>query len=151
MISIENRKEIFIRHFIKLESFNSISKSLNIHRNTVSSICDLQLKKIRELGLCYSNVNLYEYIDKIVPDLKKRRRKVNPATKMLIKSLYLKNENNHIFKISKKKNLTELYNDVFKKINSVPNSKNKNYNTDISYSCFYNVIKEIKLEISKNN
>lgn len=149
MICIKNRKEIFIRHFIKFESYNSISKDLNMHRNTVSSICNLQLKKIKELGLCYSDVNLYEYIDKIVPDLKKRRRKVNPATKMLIKSLYLKNEKDHIFKMSKRKSIVSLYNDVFKKIDSIPNSKNKNYNTDISYSCFYNVIKEIKLEISK--
>lgn len=150
MLSRDIKKEIFIRHFIKFESFASISKALNIHRNTVSTICNLQLKRIKELGLCYSDVNLYHYVDKIVPNLKKRHRKVNPATKMLIKSIYLKNEKDHIFKISKKKNLTALYNDVFKEFNSVPNSKNKNYNTDISYSCFYSAIKEIKLELSDN-
>lgn len=149
MLSINIRKEIFIRHFIKFESYTLISKDLNIHRNTVSTICNLQLKKIKELGLCYSDVNLYDYIDKIVSNSKKPRRKVNPATKLLIKSLYIRNEKNHIFKISKKKNLTSLYNE-FKKIKSIPNSKNKNYNTNISYSCFYSVIKEIKSELSNS-
>ena len=103
MLSRNIRKEICIRHFIKLESYASISDDLNIHRNTVSNICNLQLKKIKELGLCYSDVNLYDYIDKIVPETKKHIRKVNPATKLLIKSLYLKNEKNHIFKTSEKK------------------------------------------------
>ncbi|WP_394900122.1 hypothetical protein [Clostridium butyricum] len=146
MLSINIRKEICIRHFIKLESYASISDDLNIHRNTVSNICNLQLKKIKELGLCYSDVNLYDYIDKIVPETKKHIRKVNPATKLLIKSLYLKNEKNHIFKTSEKKNLTLLYND-FRNTKSIPTSKNKNYNTDISYSCFYNVIQEIKKDL----
>ena len=146
MLSINIRKEICIRHFIKLESYASISDDLNIHRNTVSNICNLQLKQIKELGLCYSDVNLYDYIDKIVPETKKHIRKVNPATKLLIKSLYLKNEKNHIFKTSEKKNLTLLYND-FRNTKSIPTSKNKNYNTDISYSCFYNVIQEIKKDL----
>ena len=92
MLSINIRKEIVIRHFIKFESYTLISKDLNIHRNTVSTICNLQLKKIKELGLCYSDVNLYDYIDKIVSNSKKPRRKVNPATKLLIKSLYIRNE-----------------------------------------------------------
>lgn len=146
MLSRDVRKEICIRHFINFESYASISNDLNIHRNTVSNICNFQLKKIKELGLCYSEVNLYDYIDKIVPERKKHIRKVNPATKQLIKSLYVKNQKNHIFKTSEKKNLTLLYND-FRNTKSIPNSKNKNYNTDISYSCFYNVIQEIKTDL----
>ncbi|MEO2601353.1 hypothetical protein AB2T63_04775 [Clostridium butyricum] len=143
MLSRNIKKEICIRHFINFESYASISNDLNIHRNTVSNICGSQLKKIKELGLCYSEINLYDYVDKIVPEKNKLIRKVNPATKMLIRSLYLKNEKNHIFKTSEKKNLTALYNE-FKNTQSIPNSKNKNYNTDISYSCFYSVIQEIK-------
>lgn len=147
MLSRDVKKEICIRRFIKFESYALISNELNIHRNTVSNICNSQLKKIKELGLCYSEINLYDYIDKIVPETKKYMRKVNPATKLLIKSLYLKNEKNHIFKTSEKKNLTSLYNE-FRNTKSIPNSKNKNYNTDISYSCFYNVIQEIRKDFS---
>lgn len=75
MLTIDTQKEIFIRHFIKLQNHSYIATQLNIHRNTVSRICNLQLKKIKELGLCYSDVNLYDYIDKIVYPRKKRLKK----------------------------------------------------------------------------
>lgn len=103
MLSRNIKKEICIRRFINFETYASISNDLNIHRNTVSNICSSQLKKIKELGLCYSEINLYDYIDKIVPEKKKLIRKVNPATKMLIRSLYLKNEKIIFLKLLRKK------------------------------------------------
>lgn len=150
MISIDIRKKIFIKRFMHFESYRHISEELNIHRTTVTRICSSYQKKIKELNLDDDDSNLLEYIGKIVIlpkyNTQRRRYKVNSVTKEFIKSLVKTNERRKVLKSKDRKSILQLFNYFRETIN---NSKNEHdLHTDyISYSCFYNIIREVKSEL----
>lgn len=148
MISIDVRKEIFVKRFIKFQSYRSISKDLNINRQTITNSCNDNAKKIKELGLDES-CNLIDYMDKIVIQpqyrIERRNHKLNLATKRLIKSLVESNEIKRTRGHKNVKTIIALYTE-FKKAKKYGKDGNNIYKTDITYNHFYKLVTKIKKE-----
>ncbi len=130
MLSIEKRKEIFIRHFLKLNSGRKISTDLNISRSTVNKVikdCKLSIEKLK---LNNSN-NLHEFIDSIVVQPKRKKRDVSRyivTQEHIDKIRILVNKN---FTPMKRKTVYQLY-------------KEFDDRGDFSYSTFSKLVTEIK-------
>lgn len=146
MISIDVRKEIFIKRFIKFQSYRSISKDLNINRQTITNVCNNISKKIKQLRLD-EYCNLIDYIDKLViqPQYKTKRKshKLNLATKKLIKSIVESNEIKRTRENKNAKTIVALYTE-FQKSKKYDKDGNNIYKTDITYNHFYKLVTRIK-------
>lgn len=146
MISLETRKEIFIRYFIKYNKIRLISRELGISRNTVTKVIHNIQIKIKELKL-ENEKNLIPFIDIIViqPQRAKRivsRYKVKNYHVNLIKVLVIENERQRVLNNNNVKTNFDLYCDFLKK-----NNEFREY--VFSYATFYNVVREIKKSFQK--
>jgi hypothetical protein len=153
MISLDVRKDIFIRRFIQFQSYRGISSDLNINRGTVTNICNDIVKKIKELGL-NDEVDLISHMSEVVIEPKyqgkRKSHKVNPATKRIIISMVESNEIKRTRKLSEVKTVRELY-EEFKTKEKLNNEGNKIIRTDITYNNFYKIVVKIKKEILQKN
>jgi hypothetical protein len=149
MISIDVRREIFVRRFIKFQSYRGISTVLNVNRGTVTNVCEEIIKKIKELGLEQAE-DLTKYVDEIVVEPKyqghRKSHKVNPATKKVIQDMVKNNEIKRTRKSAGVKTITELYSE-FKTKEKYDKEGNNLIRTDITYNNFYKVVTKIKKEM----
>ena len=142
MISIEQRKEVYIRYFVNFNSIRKISRDLNKSRSTISKITDSYREALKDLNLL-DEQDLSMYIDKIViqPERKKRVVKPYKVTQEhinIIKLLVTTNEKDRT-RTKKAKTTLELFN-IFRE------ELSENL-CSISHNTFYNLVKDIK----KNN
>ncbi|SCK02037.1 Uncharacterised protein [uncultured Clostridium sp.] len=142
MISIEQRKEVYIRYFVNFNSIRKISRDLNMSRSTISKITDSYREALKDLNLL-DEQDLSMYIDKIViqPERKKRVVKPYKVTQEhinIIKLLVTTNEKDRT-RTKKAKTTLELFN-IFRE------ELSENL-CSISHNTFYNLVKDIK----KNN
>lgn len=148
MISMNMRKEIFIRRFIKFQSYRGISRDLNLNRQTVTSVSNSITKKINELGL-NQQCNLIEYTDMIVTKPKyegqRKKHKVNATTMRLIKSMVKNNEIKRTRGYGNIQTIASLYSE-FKTLKRYDKEGNNMYRTDITYNHFYKLVTKIKKE-----
>ncbi|MFR6018406.1 MAG: hypothetical protein ACLUG9_12720 [Paraclostridium sordellii] len=140
MIPIEKRREIYIKHFIELNSERKISKELNISRNTVSKILSEYRLALKKHNLINED-DLSKYIDLIVVKPKIKRTVVEGYKAKqyhidIVKKLVDNNEKKRT-RIGKCKTNLELFNDFKSEI--VYDEDNQ-----ISYSTFYNLVKKVK-------
>lgn len=139
MISIETRKEIYIRYFLKLHSIRKISRELEVSRSTISKIINEYRVALKNLGLT-EEADLYEFIDLVVvkPQRKKRivnRYKVTQEHIDNIKKLVYENEKSRTLgrKTKTTLELLEEFQDRF-----------CNSNRIFSHNTFYNIVRDIK-------
>ena len=147
MISLEERKEIFIRRFIRTQTYRRIARDLDLNRSTVTKACNEIAKKIKEMDLD-KEVDLSKYMDKLVvePKLKRKVRVVRHITKSIIKNLVRDNEVRRTRGLGGVKNLRELYEEF--RNQTKYNDKGENIlGTDITYNRFYKLVREIKEEM----
>lgn len=139
MISIEKRKEIYIRYFLKFHSMRRISSELKISRSTISKI--INEYRITLQNHCLINEDdLSKFIDLVVvqPQRKKRivnRYKVTQEHIDNIKKLVYENERNRTLG-RKAKTISKLLDEF----------QDKFYNSDrvFSHNTFYAIVKDIK-------
>lgn len=144
MISIDKRKKIFTKYFIEFYSIRKISKELNISRSTVSKIIDEQRINIKKHNLINED-DLSKFMDLIVHIPKRKERnvkkyKVRQLHIDIIKELVNSNELNRTIHGESKTNLELFY--EFK--NEVKYEYEGEDIPEISYSTFYNLVKEVK-------
>lgn len=139
MISFEQRKEIYVRYFIKFHSMRSISRELDISRSTISKIIYEYRMTLKNSDLINED-DLSKFIDLVVaqPQRKKRivnRYKVTQEHIDNIKKLVYENERNRTLGRKAKKTSDLL--DEFR-------SKFYNNHYVFSHNTFYNLVRDIK-------
>lgn len=144
MISIEKRKKIFIKYFTEFYSMRKISRELNVSRNTVSKIINEQRINIKKHNLI-NEKDLSKFIDLVVEMPKRKERntkkyKVKQLHIDIIKELVDNNKLNRTIHGESKTNL-ELFSDFKNEVKSEYEGENI---AEISYSTFYNLVKEVK-------
>ena len=144
MISIDKRKKIFIKYFIEFYSMREISKELNVSRSTVSKIINEQRVIIKNHDL-NKREDLYKFMDLIVHIPKRKERnvkkyKVRQLHIDIIKEIVSNNEFNRTIHGESKTNLELFY--EFQ--NEVKYEYGGEDIPEISYSTFYNLVKEVK-------
>ena len=142
MISIETRKEIYIRYFLKFHSIRKISRELEVSRSTISKIIDEYRVALKNLGLTEED-DLYEFIDLVVVKPKRKKRIVNRYKVTQehidnIKKLVYENEKSRTLgrKTKTTLELLEEFQDRF-----------CNSNRIFSHNTFYNIVRDIKKNI----
>lgn len=146
MISLDNRREIFIRYFVKYHKIRYISRELGISRNTVNKIImDFQIR-IKELNL-QDELDLLPFIDSIVLQPKHAVRvvskyKVKEYHMELIRELVIQNERQRTLNHKYAKNSLQLYEDFLR--------RNAEFREDVfSYYTFYNIVRDIKKSLAE--
>lgn len=144
MISIDKRKEIFTRYFVKFHSIRGISRDFDISRGTVSTIINACKLKIAELKL-QDELVLSDFIDLIViqPIHKPRivnRYKVTEKHIDIIKQLIIENEKKRTRTVIPPKKVFDLYLDFKDEIHD-------RIEEPISFVTFYKLAREIKIEL----
>lgn len=145
MITIEQKKDVFILWFIKRHNKSEISRTLNISRGTVDKIIKECQQRIVELNLPLET-DLLGRIDKIVvtPIIQRKRKpyKLNEETISFIKELVINNERLNRVGSDDAKSTKELFKYFQKQKKEKPNLI-----TDFSLDYFYKKVREIKDEI----
>lgn len=145
MITIEQKKDVFILWFIKRHNKREIGRTLNISRGTVDKIIKECQQRIVELNLPLET-DLLGHIDKIVvtPLIQRKRKpyKLNEETISFIKELVINNERLNRVGSDDAKFTKELF-EYFQK----QKKEKPNLITDFSLDYFYKKVREIKDEI----
>lgn len=142
MISIDNRRKIFIRHLINFETIRGISKELDISRSTISKIIISFRLRITELNLL-DEPDLKPFIDSIVIEPKRKLRivpryKVTAEHDVIIEKLIkINDEKRTRYGKTNTKNIQDLYADFLNEISEPIEDA-------ISLNTFYNLVRKLK-------